>query len=387
MKRLCFVLPVMLLFTIMLFASFSFAQSHFVYTDDNVNVGNDQSSVNTVSAFSVAANGSLSLIAGSPFTTGGSGGGNNIDPEEIAIATLPGTSYLYAANDGSGTIAAFRINAVTGYLMRVNGSPFMADGAPGGDYSLAVSPNGKFLFATEENVTVIHVYSINPTTGALTEISSSPFQTGVSNQGLNVTANGKFLIVGEGAATAVAVYSIGSNGTLTPVSGSPFAASAAPLNIQSNCAGNLAFVADTTPLIDVYSIGSNGALTPVPGEPFSNGTQDTNGGLALSPNNDFLFVSDTFTNDLSSLAVASDGTLSQGSGSPFSTSNWTGGMAVTKSGKFLYTSLFTVAEVDARAIDEKGKLAPVPGTPFSTGQSQTGVPTVITFPPPACPAE
>lgn len=381
MKQLCFVLTVMFL------GSVAFAQNHFVYSDDNVSIGNDTSSVNTVSAFSVAANGSLSLIAGSPFTTGGSGGGNNIDPEEIAIATLPGTSYLYAANDGSGTIAAFRVNAVTGYLMRVHGSPFMADGAPGGDYSLAVSPNGKFLFATEENVTVIHVYSINATTGALTEISSSPFQTGASNQGLNVTANGKFLIVGEGAAAAVAVYTIASNGTLTAVSGSPFAASAAPLNIQSNCAGNLAFVAETTPLIDVYSIGSDGALTPVPGEPFSNGTQDTNGGLALSPNNDFLFVSDTFSNDLSSLAVGSDGTLSGVSGSPFSTSSWTGGMAVTKSGKFLYTSLFTVAEVDARAIDAKGQLAPVPGTPFSTGQSQTGVPTVITFPPPACPAE
>lgn len=381
MKQLCFAL------TVMFFASVAFGQNHFVYTDNNVNVGNDQSSANTVSAFSVASNGSLSLIAGSPFTTGGSGGGNNIDPEEIAIATLPGTSYLYAANDGSGTIAAFRINAVTGYLMRVQGSPFMADGAPGGDYSLAVSPNGKFLFATEENVTVIHIYSIDASTGALTETSGSPFQTGANNQGLNVTANGKFLIVGEGAAAAVAVYTIASNGTLTAVSGSPFAASAAPLNIQSNCAGNLAFVADTTPLIDVYSIGSDGALTPVPGEPFSNGTQDTNGGLALSPNNDFLFVSDTFSNDLSSLAVGSDGTLSGVSGSPFSTSSWTGGMAVTKSGKFLYTSLFTVAEVDARAIDAKGQLAPVPGTPFSTGQSQTGVPTVITFPPPACPAE
>jgi 6-phosphogluconolactonase len=87
---------------------------------------------------------------------------------------------------------------------------------------------------------------------------------------------------------------------------------------------------------------------------------------------------------VSSMAVDSDGALAQVPGSPFATSSWTGGMAVSGSGKFVYSALFTVAQVDGRAVNEAGELKPVPGTPFSTGQSQTGVPTVITFPPPSC---
>jgi hypothetical protein len=86
------------------------------------------------------------------------------------------------------------------------------------------------------------------------------------------------------------------------------------------------------------------------------------------------------------MSVASNGTLSQVPGSPFVTANWTGGIAVTRSGKFLYSAFFTVAQVDGRSINSSGELAAVPGTPFSTGQAQTGVPTVITYPPPRCSA-
>jgi 6-phosphogluconolactonase len=381
MKYFCF------LCALLMIASAALAQNHFVYTDDNVNTG-EGNSVNTVSGFLVSANGSLSAISGSPFVTGGSGGGNNIDPNEIAVASLRGTSYLYAANDGSGTLAGFHINATTVALTAVPGSPFLADGAPGGDYSLAVSPDGKLLFATEENVTVIHVYAIDATTGALNQLPGSPYNVGANSQGLKVTANGKFLLAGEASPNAVAVYAISYSGRLTPVSGSPFAASGGAYAVDSDCASSLAFVVNAgSPLIDVYSIASNGNLTPVAGEPFSNGTTSTSGGVVFSPANRLLFVSDTFSNDVSSYAVGTDGTLTEAPGSPYATSSWTGGITVTQSGKFVYSSLFTVAQVDGREVKSDGALAAVPSTPFSTGQSQTGVPTVIAYPPVACPAQ
>jgi len=370
---------------VLLLASAALAQNQFVYSNNNVSTGQGQPP-NTVSAFVIGANGTLTQIAGSPFKTGGTGGGNNIDPEEIAIATQNGSAFLYAANDGSGTISAFRISPTTGYLGHVPGSPFLADGAPGGDYSLAASPDGNFLFATAETTTVIHIYSISGT-GALTEVSGSPYQTGANSQGLKVTPNGQFLVVGEGSLTAVGVYSISSGGALTPVSGSPFSASASPFDVDVNCASNLVYVIDNGApynLIDAYSMASNGSLTPVAGEPFSNGTSSVSGGLALSPNGQFLFVSDTFSNDVSSLAVASDGALSQVPGSPFTTSNWAGGIAVSRAGRFVYSAFFTTAQIDGRIVSPSGELKPVPGTPFSTGQSQTGVPTVITFPPRSC---
>jgi 6-phosphogluconolactonase (cycloisomerase 2 family) len=140
-------------------------------------------------------------------------------------------------------------------------------------------------------------------------------------------------------------------------------------------------------VIDVYSMATDGTLTPVPKEPFSNGTSSTNGGVALSPNNQFLFVSDTFSSDISSLAVSSDGALTQVPNSPFTGENWPGGIAATRNGKFVYAALFTVAQVDGAAVNAAGELKPVAGSPFSTGQAQEGVPTLTTFPAPICSAQ
>jgi 6-phosphogluconolactonase len=368
------------------FAQNGFAQNQFVYTNDNIVTGT-QNSPNTVSVFKVASDGSLSLIAESPYKTGGNGGGDNIDPEEITIASRRSASFLYAANNGSGSITGFGISPSSGKLAVITGSPFSADGPPGGDYSLAVSPDTRFLYAASDTSNFIHIYSIG-SVGALTEIAGSPFQTGFTGQGLKVTANGKFLIVGDITDTAVAVYSIDSTGALTAVGGSPFAASATPLNLDADCASNQVFVVDAvgTGLIDVYAMATNGKLTPVKGEPFSNGTTSTSGGLALSPNNPFLFVTDTFSQDISSLSISSEGALTQVQGSPFGTSDWPGGTSVTADGKFLYSAFFASGAVDGHRINAKGELEAVPNTPFTTGQPQIGVPTVITFPRPSCTA-
>ena len=139
--------------------------------------------------------------------------------------------------------------------------------------------------------------------------------------------------------------------------------------------------------IDVFSLSSEGGLTPIAGEPFYNGTSSVSGGLALSPNGKFLFVTDTFSSDISSLDVSPDGALSQVPGSPFATSDWPGGVAVSRNGKFVYSAFFTSGQIDGRAVASNGVLTPVPGTPFSTGQSQVGTGTVITFPQRSCPAQ
>jgi 6-phosphogluconolactonase (cycloisomerase 2 family) len=139
--------------------------------------------------------------------------------------------------------------------------------------------------------------------------------------------------------------------------------------------------------IDVFSMSSAGNLSLVSGGPFFNGTTETSGGEVLSPNGKYLFVTDTFSSDVSTLAVGSDGALTQVAGSPFTTSGWTGGVAVTHSGTYLYSAFFTSGQVDGRSIDSTGALSSVPGTPFSTGQSQEGVLTVATFPPPTCSAQ
>ena len=164
-------------------------QNNFVYT-------NDGSVPNTVSAFRVNSDGSLTLIAGSAFLTGGNGVSTDVNPGKITTATREEASFLYAGNNSDATISAFRIVRATGQLIAVPDSPF-ASGMPIPllNFSLATSPNGRFLFATDEVSTVVHVFAIHGD-GALEETHGSPFALGAFSEGLKVSPNGKFLVVG-----------------------------------------------------------------------------------------------------------------------------------------------------------------------------------------------
>jgi 6-phosphogluconolactonase len=87
---------------------------------------------------------------------------------------------LYTANSHENTISAFTIDAATGALTSVSGSPF-ATGAVGGfPFAIAMDPAGMFLYTANQGSDNISGLSINATTGALTSITGSPF-AGVMN--------------------------------------------------------------------------------------------------------------------------------------------------------------------------------------------------------------
>ena len=94
--------------------------------------------------------------------------------------------YVYVTNDGSGNVSAYAIDASTGALTKVKGSPFSAGPQPWG---IAVDPTGKFAYVT--NVTMcspsatgsVSAYAINASSGALTQVKGSPFNRGASTVG------------------------------------------------------------------------------------------------------------------------------------------------------------------------------------------------------------
>ena len=74
----------------------------------------------------------------------------------------------------------------------------------------------------------------------------------------------------------VSAYSIDSNGALKAVPGSPFATGITPTSVAVDPTSKFAYVANEGTFgvpsnVSAYSIGSNGALTPVPGSPFAAG--------------------------------------------------------------------------------------------------------------------
>jgi 6-phosphogluconolactonase (cycloisomerase 2 family) len=363
----------------------SYAQSTFVY------VNNVIAPPHTVSAFSVNANGSLTEIAGSPFMTFGSGSGTGQFLSINPIACAKAGNLLFVANDPDITV--FRINQVTGVLSLVPGSPFPT-GLPGG-YSLAASPDGRFLFASLIRVTdgFIVAFSVSPD-GTLTLIPGSPFPTPFGPFRVQVSGDNRFLSVGFPFADRIGIYRIAPDGTPIPAPGSPFHIGAIS-SADFNCSGDLLFAAETggPTRVHVFRVANDGGLSPIPGSPFV-GPGASSESLVLSPDERHLFVNSIGNNSVIAFSVAVNGSLSLVSGSPFPTGiegfeHAPTQVAINETGTFLSVSNRggTVpgvpGSVSVFSVASNGVLTLAAGSPFSTGQPGDLI-SLTAYPPKTC---
>jgi 6-phosphogluconolactonase (cycloisomerase 2 family) len=168
--------------------------------------------------------GATGLQLNPPTSSGGTGAG--------AIQVTPDGKFVVVVNSGSSNVAVFSLNASTGALTQVSGSPFATGQQPG---LMAISPpplagsarSGKFVFVADEGGS-LSAYTID-SAGSLTAAPGTPVPIGTNAQPVSMAVDtaGKFVYVGL-VGRAVAGFSIDqSTGALTPVSGSPF-----PLNSQ-----------------------------------------------------------------------------------------------------------------------------------------------------------
>ena len=334
----------------------------FVYT-------NNDRIPNSVSAFSVAANGSLSVVPGSPFLTGGNGAsGGFFAANRITAAVVK--DFLYATNAGTNTVSAFLIDPATGVLTVVPGSPFATGGVGDGvGVSLTATPDDRFLVAANGASMTITVFSI-AANGSLSPVSGSPFPSGAAGPLANarVTSDGKFLAV-TSAPGNVSMFNISATGALTPIPGFPFADAGAG-GIDCNCASTQLYVAlngTASAKVDVFNIGLNGALSRIPGSPFTGPGSNSNVAV-LSPDDSRLFVSNQGSNAVTVFSVAGNGTLATVPGSPFPAAGALApsGMATNQAGTLLYSADFNNL-ISGFSIAANGTLTAVPGSPFSNG--------------------
>ncbi|MGE5323802.1 MAG: lactonase family protein [Actinomycetota bacterium] len=351
------------------------AQGNFVFTN------NDQVT-NTISAFSVGADGTLTQVAGSPFATGGAGSGGGLFASNRIGATVAG-DLLFAANTETDNISVFKIDPSTGVLTAVPGSPF-ATGNVGGNaagISVSATPDGRFLMAASFGSSNVAVFSIG-SNGALSPITGSPFPTQANPFSITISPNGKFLAVAEGD---VEMFSIASSGSLTSLGLFP---SGLARGLDMNCSTTSLFAGEsdgTVTIMDAFNLASSGALAPVPGSPFITGPGADANGVALSPDGKTLFVSNQLSNTVTVFSAAADGTLSQVAGSPFAMNGAVitpAGVATSQDGSFLYVADTTPA-ISVFKIGTGGTLTEVVGSPFSITQER-GLHALTAFPPKSC---
>jgi 6-phosphogluconolactonase len=322
---------------------------------------------NTISAFAVGANasgtGTLTTVSGSPY-------GFPVSP--TAMVVTPSDSYLYVA--GPGGIYGYSINTSTGALTAVSsgGVLVITTLAP---VSLDVSPDGNWLFALNADGVTFNEYQITPSTGVLTLQASTPYapagKATVTPEMIRVAPNGAYVFVAlgtggdlvftlttstgalsttyqqlatgststsdnalaidsgttyayiarSGTGGGLMVYSIGTNGVLTPVTGSPFATGAGPFSVLLDSTGKYVYTANRTDgNISGFSIGTGAVLTALSSSPYTSGTsvtslaRDKSGSYVLaaasggSPDLTMYSFDTTTLGKLDSVATTSTGT-------------------------------------------------------------------------------
>ena len=318
-------------------------------------VNNQAAAGNSIASYSVAVDGSLTALAGSPVATGGLGA-NAACSSVNRLALSAGNNLLFVSNGGDQTISAFTIDPTSGALTAAAGSPFASgltlDACSG--ISLSATPDGRFLMASSNGQ--IKTFSIGAG-GVLTSLSTAANPV-VPNASMKISANGQLLAVSNGA--SVSVFSINPDGSLTAVAGSPFAEAGtgklAGLDFSST--SGLLFGAEasaTAAFADAWTIGGNGALSSVAGSPFSTTAINSNVVL-LSPNDSFLFASNQGSNSVSSYGVGAGGSLSSlGSFGSAASLHAPVGMATDRSGSLLFVADDTFG-VAVFSIDGAGSL-------------------------------
>jgi 6-phosphogluconolactonase (cycloisomerase 2 family) len=354
----------------------------FVYTNDDTYWGS-----NTVSALRINAGGALTAVPGSPFSTGGIGyGGGSVAATRVVVSG----KFLYASNTVSNSVAGFVISTADGSLTPIAGMPFSTGGVAGQSISLAATPNGAFLMAGHgySGSMNITVFRINQTTGVLTTVSGSPFPAEGFVGAIKITPNGKFLAAALTYLNGIAMFGIGANGELTPVSGSPFAATF-PAGLDINCQGNLLFAGEPNvgaTIVHVLRIDASGSLAPISGSPFTFSGVGSNSNVAvLGPLDNLLFVSNQYTDTVTVLNIAPNGGLTLVPGVPFKVfgNGAPSGVATNPNGTLLYVTNRNKL-ISAMSVSATGNLTPVSGSPYIVGNTGSYAQSLAVYPQRRC---
>jgi 6-phosphogluconolactonase (cycloisomerase 2 family) len=133
-----------------------------------------------------------------------------------AVVVSNNNGFLFAAYENA--VEVFSINPTTGALTRIPPpSAFPTNNAGGGSgpHSMALHPNGLSLYTANLNSNTVSVFGVNTTTGVLTELQSPPIPTGANPNFVAIHPNGSFLFTADATPTGqLSRFAINADGTL-----------------------------------------------------------------------------------------------------------------------------------------------------------------------------
>lgn len=318
-------------------------------------VMNNSASRNEVISFTRAADGSLQQAG--TFATGGRGTGGVTDPLESqgSLTLSQDHSLLFAVNGGSSEISVFQVHG--SHLALVDKK--LTSGAEPN----AVAQHGGLVYVLNVGGSSNVVGFTVSTNGQLRQIpNSTRFLTTNNSEAASLafSPNGQFLVATERATNHIDVFQVQADGTLSPIvvntDSQPgafsvtFAPNGAALVSETGPAGG-----SDASTISSYSILANGTLSPISTGVATLG--NANCWNVATPNGLWVYVSNAASSTISGFHIAADGSLTP-IGSTVLGINPTGSVnldiAVTADSEFLYTLNSGNGTIGVFAITQQG---------------------------------
>ncbi len=274
-------------------------------SSDFVYVSNDAVSQNNVDGYAISGS-TLNAITGSPF---------DFQYPPSAMVVDPGNSLLFAATDSELTEGFLYGYSITngGLGILDSGTPLVSESVT----SLAISPDGQWLFALDTDGTTLEEYSINASTGALTFINTYPVSgsaTGiVTPTQVAVAPSGDFLVATLGTGGANTFTFDTTTGIATPSTLiSPVTDASGIYGVAMDENNNI-YLAGTAGL-QVFSATAVGVPTLLNTYTTGNGAH----AVAINPDYTYVYVGNLTDGTISAFSIGTDAALTAINGSPFS---------------------------------------------------------------------
>lgn len=321
----------------------------------------------------------------------GGGDGGTVGGVGGTLGGAGTTSILYVTNNGSDNVSGYSINATSGTLAAIAGSPFSNVSAPS---AIVVSSNGFFAYVANHRTNNVTAFRVS-TEGALlsvpsTSVNPNPIAVDAAPAALAISPDTTHLYVANHGDDTVTAFNIEAAGALTriPQTGgntNPVAVNGAdPSSIAIPQSGKFLYVANSgSNDVTAFSIGASGLLSRIApsgtdANPISTGGT-TPKGMVIAPSGLFLYVANSGSQTVTVFQIGSNGLLTlvppAGSRSnPISTGGTTpNALMISLDGRFLYVANGG-GNVSAFTIGSDGLLARLPSSagnlnPVSAGTS------------------
>lgn len=320
-----------------------------------VNAGN-----NTVSQYTVNADGSLSPMVPAAVSTGSG-------PTSIAVD--PSSKYAYVANE-AGYISQYTIGT-DGRLAPMS-TPTVAAVSPNpgqGNVSITVEASGRYAYMTNFADLSVSQYTIN-SDGSLSSMTTPTVAAGKYPVAIATDPLGKYAYVANNFGT-VSQYAINTDGALVPMTTPSVEAGYGSWGVTVHPSGRYAYVPnEAAGNISQYTIGGDGGLVAmsVPAVPAGAGPAS----VAVHPSGKYAYAAN-FGYNISQYTVGTDGALTAMSPSIVSAGANPVSMVVDKSGGYAYAANFGDGTVSQFTIDSSGDLTPMSTASVPAGPAPSSI--------------